>query len=131
MSKGDIALKLFNDGYNCAQAIVLSFKDELDLDEKTLKSLSSSFGGGISRLREVCGCISAMAMILGYLYGDYDINDISQKANNKSLYICFIVIIFPVFYRSFWIINPPEAVTSCWGMSHVYRLSLPSIFSDE
>ena len=85
MSKGDLALNLFNSGYNCAQAVVLAFKEELNLDEKTLKSISSSFGGGISRLREVCGCISAMAMVLGLLYGDYDINDVSQKGNHYSL----------------------------------------------
>lgn len=85
MSKGDLALNLFNSGYNCAQAVVLAFKEELNLDEKTLKSISSSFGGGISRLREVCGCISAMAMVLGLVYGDYDINDVSQKGNHYSL----------------------------------------------
>ena len=85
MSKGDLALNLFNSGYNCAQAVVLAFKEELNLDEKTLKSISSSFGGGISRLREVCGCISAMAMVLGLLYGDYDITDVEQKGNHYAL----------------------------------------------
>lgn len=85
MSKGEIALNLFNNGYNCAQAVVLTFKEELNLDEKSLTLLSSSFGGGISRLREVCGCISAMAMVLGLLYGDYDINDVNQKANHYAL----------------------------------------------
>ena len=85
MNKGEIALNLFNNGYNCAQAVVLAFKEELNLDEKTLKALSSSFGGGISRLREVCGCISAMAMVMGLLYGDYDINDVIQKGNHYAL----------------------------------------------
>ena len=85
MGKVELALNLFNNGYNCAQAVVLAFKDELNLDEKTLKSISSSFGGGISRLREVCGCISAMAMVLGLFYGDYDINDVNQKGNHYSL----------------------------------------------
>ena len=44
-------------------------------------SLSSSFGGGISRLREVCGCISGMAIVLGLLYGNYDVNDNVQVVN--------------------------------------------------
>ena len=85
MSKGQVALQLFNSGYNCAQAVVLAFKDELNLDEKTLSSISSSFGGGISRLREVCGCVSAMAMILGLLYGDYNVNDVNEKAAHYAL----------------------------------------------
>ena len=83
MSKGDLALNLFNSGYNCAQAVVLAFKDELNLDEKTLKSISSSFGGGISRLREVCGCISGMALVIGYLKGRY--NNDEGKAKHYKL----------------------------------------------
>ena len=85
MSKGKKALELFNNGYNCSQAIVLAFKDELNIDETTLKAMSSSFGGGISRLREVCGCISSMALILGAIYGNYDINSVEAKGNHYKL----------------------------------------------
>ena len=79
------AKELFNSGYNCSQAVVLAFKDKLNLDEKTLVSLSSSFGGGISRLREVCGCISGMAIVLGLLYGNYDVNDNEAKAKHYQM----------------------------------------------
>lgn len=79
------AEELFNNGYNCSQAIVLAFKDKLNLDEKTLQSLSSSFGGGISRLREVCGCISGMGIVLGLLYGNYDVNDNNAKAKHYQM----------------------------------------------
>ena len=48
-------------------------------------SLSSSFGGGISRLREVCGCISGMAIVLGLLYGNYDVNDNEAKAKHYQM----------------------------------------------
>ena len=85
MEKGKMAKQLFENGYNCSQAIVLAFKDELNIEEKTLLSLSSSFGGGISRLREVCGCISGMAIVLGVLYGDYDPLDNNAKANHYQL----------------------------------------------
>ena len=112
MSKGDLALNLFNSGYNCAQAVVLAFKDELNLDEKTLKSISSSFGGGISRLREVCGCISAMAMVLGLLYGDYDINDVSQKGNHYSL-VQSVALKFKEEYKS---INCAELLNKKQGI---------------
>ena len=65
------AMELFKEGYNCSQAIVLTFKDLCDIDEKTALKLSSSFGGGMGRLREVCGAVSGMFMVAGMLYG-YD-----------------------------------------------------------
>lgn len=85
MNKGQLALDLFNKGYNCAQAVVLAFKEELNLDEKTLKSMSSSFGGGISRLREVCGCVSGAGIVLGLMYGDYDVNNVDEKAAHYAM----------------------------------------------
>ena len=72
------AQELFCKGCNCAQAIVLAFKDKLDVDELTLKKVSSSFGGGVARLREVCGCVSGMAIVMGLIHGDYDVLDNNQ-----------------------------------------------------
>ena len=71
MTRREKAMELFESGYNCAQAVVLAFSDLTELDEKTLARLASSFGGGMGRLREVCGAVSGMAMIAGLLYG-YD-----------------------------------------------------------
>ena len=65
------AIELFKEGYNCAQSVFLAFNDVMGLDEATALKLSSSFGGGIARLREVCGAVSGMCMVLGVLYG-YD-----------------------------------------------------------
>lgn len=65
------AMALFKEGYNCSQAIMLAFSDLCDIDEKTALKLSSSFGGGMGRLREVCGAVSGMFMVAGMLYG-YD-----------------------------------------------------------
>lgn len=75
VNKGDLAAALFRQGYNCAQAVVLTFADELaseiHVDEKTLAKLASSFGGGMGRLREVCGAVSGMFMVCGMISG-YD-----------------------------------------------------------
>ena len=65
------AAKLFMEGYNCAQAVIMAFSDLIGLDEKTCAKLSSSFGGGMGRMREVCGAVSGMLMVAGLLYG-YD-----------------------------------------------------------
>lgn len=66
------AAELFLSGCNCAQAVAVAFCNVTGLDENTVKKLSSSFGGGFGRLREVCGAVSGMMMVLGLLYGYSD-----------------------------------------------------------
>ena len=67
----DLAINYFKTGFNCAQSVVMAFGDLTGLDEKASAKLASSFGGGLGRLREVCGAVSGMAIVLGILYG-YD-----------------------------------------------------------
>lgn len=67
-----IASENFENGYNCAQSVLLTFADKLPFDKKTLLMLSSSFGGGMGRLREVCGAVSAMFIVAGILKGYID-----------------------------------------------------------
>ena len=67
--RGQRAMGFFLDGYNCTQAVVLAFADLIGMDEKTLLRMSSSFGGGMGRLREVCGAVSGMFLVAGFLYG--------------------------------------------------------------
>jgi len=79
MTREEAALRYFTDGANCAQAVVLAFKDEIGMDEKTAARLASSFGGGIGRLREVCGAVSGMMMVYGLLKGYDDLKDPEAK----------------------------------------------------
>lgn len=65
------AVENFYKGYNCTQSVMLAFSDLHHMDEKTSLLISSSFGGGMGRLREVCGAVSGMFMVAGLLYG-YD-----------------------------------------------------------
>ncbi len=75
------ARELFKDGgFNCAQAVFLAFADKLPFDETTAARVSSSFGGGMGRLREVCGAVSGMFLTLGTLYGADDPKDAELKA---------------------------------------------------
>ena len=69
MTRGEKAKALFEEGYNCSQAVVLSFSDILGIDEKTLSLLASGFGGGMGRMREVCGAVSGMFMAANLLNG--------------------------------------------------------------
>lgn len=69
MDKSEKAKELFKQGYNCAQAVVGAYAEELGIDMETAMKLASSFGGGMGRLREVCGAVSGMFMVAGIKYG--------------------------------------------------------------
>lgn len=60
---------LFCEGYNCAQAVFLTFAEDMGMDKETALKLSSSFGGGMGGLREVCGAVSGMFMTVGLAKG--------------------------------------------------------------
>lgn len=80
MNHVEKASKMFYDGYNCAQAVAVAFCDVTGLDEKTTAKMISPFGGGMGRLREVCGAVSGMLFVLGCLYGyDESTNDEAKK----------------------------------------------------
>lgn len=84
MEHGMKAAELFLQGYNCAQSVLLAFEDMTGLDQSMALRLSSSFGGGMARLREVCGAVSGMAMVAGLLYGYDDISDITLKKEHYA-----------------------------------------------
>lgn len=79
MNHEEKARELFKQGYNCSQAVLLAFCDVTGLDEKTAVMLSSSFGGGMGRMREVCGAVSGMFMVAGLLYGYSEPSDQTGK----------------------------------------------------
>lgn len=82
MTRGERAKELFTSGYNCSQSVIGAFADKLSLPFDTLMAISSSFGGGIGRLREVCGTVSGGAMVLGLRYGGYAPKDNGEKAKH-------------------------------------------------
>ena len=75
------AAELFAKGYSCAQSVAVAFCDVTGLDEKFAAKMASSFGGGIGRMREVCGAVSGMLMVAGLLYGYDAPNPDAQKAH--------------------------------------------------
>lgn len=86
-TKAKKAQQYFKDGYNCCQAVVLAFAPELGIDEKTALMLSSSFGGGFGRLREICGAVSGMGIVAGLKYGytSPEANKNGKKAEHYAL----------------------------------------------
>ncbi len=79
------AAQLFRQGYNCAQAVFTAFCDETGLDEETSKKIASSFGGGMGRLREVCGAVTAAFMVAGIKYGYTSPENDEKKAQHYRL----------------------------------------------
>ncbi len=85
MSHVEKAHELFADGCNCAQAVFAAFCDVTGMEKEQALRLSSSFGGGMGRMREVCGACSAMFMVAGLLYGYSDISDPIAKKEHYAL----------------------------------------------
>lgn len=79
------ACEYFKEGYNCAQSVLLAFSDITGFDKETTLKLSSSFGGGMGRLREVCGAVSSMFMIAGILKGYTTPNNDDIKGAHYAL----------------------------------------------
>lgn len=67
-----LARENFMRGYNCAQSVACAFAEELNMDEGQVARLVSSFGGGMGKLREVCGAVSGALFVLGALRGYSD-----------------------------------------------------------
>ena len=83
--KVEKARELFLEGYNCAQAVVGAFSDDVGLDFDTAMRLASSFGAGMGRLREVCGAVSGSFMILGLKFGYNSPDDKDGKIRHYKL----------------------------------------------
>lgn len=102
MAKGELARQYFESGCNCCQSMVLAFAPEMGLDRETAMRMASGLGGGVGRLREICGAVSGAAIVLGMLHGSADPNDHDAKtalygeiqqfaesfAKEKGSYIC-------------------------------------------
>jgi len=73
------ALSYFDEGYACSQAVLLAFAEDLGLNETAAKLISSTFGGGMGRLREKCGAVTGGFMVLGLTYGNSDPKDMDTK----------------------------------------------------
>ncbi len=79
INRREAAMENFLKGYNCTQSVLLAFEDLLPMENrKEIICMASSFGGGMGRLREVCGSVSGMFLVAGLLYG-YEGPETGQK----------------------------------------------------
>ena len=88
-NKAKLAGELFMQGYNCSQSVVGAWAEEIGLDKNTALKIACGFGGGMGRLREVCGAVSGAVMILSWKYGYTDGTDQAAKAEMYKLIQAF------------------------------------------
>lgn len=89
MNHSERAYELFKSGYNCCQSVVLAFSDYIAAkggpDRETIAAICSGFGGGMGRMREVCGTVSGMTIMAGFIAPAADVGSREAKTANYEL----------------------------------------------
>lgn len=83
MTKGELAKSYFMQGYNCSQSVAMAFSEEMKMDIEQVKRLTVGFGGGMGRMREVCGAVSGMTFVISALY-DEEKGDIYKRVQHVA-----------------------------------------------
>jgi len=85
-SRVSTAITFFEEGYNCSQAVFMAYSDIYGIEKEIAAKLATSFDGGMGRLREVCGAVSGMFLILGLQYPFTDTKDkVAKNTNYKAV----------------------------------------------
>jgi len=85
-SRVSTAITFFEQGYNCSQSVFMAYSDIYGIEQEMAARLATSFGGGMGRLREVCGAVSGMFLILGLQYPFTDTKDkVAKNTNYKAV----------------------------------------------
>ena len=84
-SKVNEAVKCFNDGFNCSQAILSAYCGEFGMDKETALKVACGFGAGMGRLQETCGAVSGAYLVIGLKYGKFLKDDEAAKEKTYSL----------------------------------------------
>ncbi len=85
MDKDLKAEVFFLEGYACAQSVLMAYAEELGLDMETAKKISSTFGGGMGRLRKTCGALTGAFMVIGMKYGNTKPKDMETKLGSYAM----------------------------------------------
>ena len=83
-------IRLFNERYNCAQCIMLSYCDLVNINEDLAFKISSGFEGGIAKLGKTCGTVNASVMLLSLRYGESNKEDIESKNKRREIIRSFM-----------------------------------------
>lgn len=84
MNKIEEAHELFRQGFNCGQAVLSVFRDEISIDKETALKIATGFGGG-ARNGELCGAVTGAIMVLGLMHGHSDKDDLESKSSAYAM----------------------------------------------
>ena len=90
MTKADDAAALFNQGFNCTQAVLSVFAEGFGLDKDTAHRIAQGFGAGVSRTDDKCGAVSGAIMVLGLRYGGIRADDSDAKEKTYAMVADFL-----------------------------------------
>lgn len=76
----ELAVENFMAGYGCCQSVVAAFADLYGLDDTLAKKVAAGFGGGVGRLRMMCGAVSGIVMLVGLDCGQTEGSDREGKS---------------------------------------------------
>ncbi|MBO7481022.1 MAG: C_GCAxxG_C_C family protein [Bacteroidales bacterium] len=79
------AVQYFKSGYNCSQSVFMAFAEDFGVDTAFASKISASYGGGIGRMREVCGAVCGMAMCASFIAPADNPSDKSARTANYAL----------------------------------------------
>jgi len=85
MTKAEDAVVLFQQGFNCSQAILSVFASDFGLDGDMARRISQGFGAGIARTDKICGSLSGAIMLIGLRYGSIRADDVAAKEKTYAV----------------------------------------------
>lgn len=87
---GEKTKENFNNGFNCAESVLKSLTDEMDIGCSCIPKIATGFGAGLGRHGEICGAITGAVMALGLKYGRSDIKDPEAKEKAYAIVDGFV-----------------------------------------
>ena len=79
------ACRYFKEGYNCAQAVAMAYNDIMEMTPEEVAKITAPFGGGMGRMREVCGTVSGMTILAGFIQPSVDPKNLEERKENYAL----------------------------------------------
>lgn len=84
MNKNEIAMDYFDNGCNCAQAVVMPYADELNVSKDAIERMAVAFGGGMSKSGKTCGCLTGALMVIGLKYGKDSAKIVAKRIDSYN-----------------------------------------------
>lgn len=85
MSRKESAMKLFDEGCNCSQAVLMAYADDYKIDRSIIEKIAVPFGGGMSKQGKTCGCLSGALMVIGLKYGADSTTIIANRGKSYNM----------------------------------------------